>query len=79
MIENGRIKTEREFFIEFGEDWRDYVGWYNGMDELFGVEFNETNYIKNGDLKIFRWYISECFIKQTTIINYNDKKVLVYD
>lgn len=40
-----RIKTEKEFLKEFGEDWRTVVDWNygGGMDHLFGVELSEQD------------------------------------
>lgn len=50
-----RIKTEKEFLKEFGEDWRAVVDWnYRGkMDHLFGVELSEQ------DTKFFEESIGE--------------------
>ena len=85
-----RIKTEQEFIDEFGEDWR----WRTGcrwniqgiMDYLFGMEINNykpnedyyIHWVDNPDDFYFEWSISHDMIKKITI-NYNVKKVLVYD
>ena len=88
-----RFKTEQEFIDEFGDKWKSKVCWngYGRMDYLFGIEiqgYNEDYF--NTDICDFMlkntsngyvsyWCISNDMVKQTQLINYNEKKVLVYD
>ena len=82
-----RIKTKEEFIDEFGEDWRNDNGicrngyYFNpDMDYLFGFEL--SNY-KNKDYTRIpgtEWVITKDMIKEVRIgVDYNEKKVLVYD
>ena len=77
-----RIKTEEEFIEEFGERWKSKVGWNgSGMKHLFGIEINVPFNINIGGFifcKMGKWFISKLMVKQIGI-DYNHKKVLVYD
>ena len=44
-----RIKTEKEFRAEFGEDWREELGCYfcGAMDDLFGMPLTEIGFDNN--------------------------------
>jgi len=87
-----RFKTEQEFIEEFGEDWKCRVNWNNktGMDYLLGTQIIIPSYvdidgffhIKNTNemYPYDRWFISSRkMLKEINVINYNEKKVLVYD
>ena len=85
-----RIKTEKEFIEEFGEDWR-YVGWNDegNMDYLFGYILPDdyTNENFNDEFDFYEvynqfgrsWYIITKMVKQIITPSYNEKKILIYD
>ena len=90
MKKKYRFKTEKEFIEEFGYDWRNIINrkWRldNRMDFLFGVEIDHeyVESIKKEGWNFGRgvcsgYIISTDMIKEINIINYNEKKVLVYD
>ena len=87
-----RFKTREEFIDEFGYQWKDKVNWNNktGMDYLLGtqiiipsdVDIDGFFHIKNTNemYPYNRWCISTIkMLKEINVINYNEKKVLVYD
>ena len=87
-----RFKTEQEFIDEFGTEWKYKTSWNNkdGMDYLLGTQINIPIdididgffHIRNTNEKYLysKWCISlRKMLKEINIINYNEKKVLVYD
>lgn len=52
-----KIKTEEEFIDVLGEGWRNLVSWADGMDYLFGFEFeltqSQNEYYK--EMGVIRW------------------------
>ena len=83
-----RIKTEKEFLDEFGEKWRTPHSYGCGrkghyfnesMDYLLGTEINYNGEDFNVKILGTCWMISKDMIKEIKVINYNDKKILVYD
>ena len=81
-----RIKSEQEFITEFGTEWRSKVRYkwnrIGKMDHLFNTLLKEEQiniYKRVGEFMYDDWCISSDMIKEINVINYNDKKVLVYD
>jgi len=91
MKKKYRFKTEQEFISEYGINWRDTINrkWRsdNRMDFLFGMEIDNVVYVES--IKKDGWnfgrgvcsgyIISTDMIKEVNVINYNEKKTLVYD
>ena len=80
-----RIKTEQEFLDEYGYKWRnsDYKtreGYFfnPSMDYLLGTEINYNGVDYDMYIPHTGWQITKDMIKKIGI-NYNEKKVLVYD
>ena len=82
-----RVKTKQDSIDEFGENWRNKKGecrwgyYFNPqMDYLLGSEL--PNYdIKDDKVNTpyGNWILTRDMIKKNNIINYNEKKVLIYD
>ena len=90
---NLKIKTEKEFIEEYGEDWRENVPcqFTNEMDELLGmvIKCEDNAFMRNFDdlsdsYNFTFWYeghgymISKGMVKPY-FIGYNKPKKLVYE
>ena len=80
------IKTEQEFINEFGINWRDknYDGFYfvSGMDYLLGTKVDKLSYDMLSIWEYFvlgRYRITQSMVKKVNLIEYNNKRELVYE
>lgn len=57
-ISNYRIKTEEEFIIDYGKEWRDVIkyGWSSHMDMMFGKRIPDRliTGILSGESKVIK-------------------------